>query len=169
MSCPTCDCKDWAPVPAAAGAFSTPPSLGSRLASRVRSLFGAPGADTGKRQCLRCGRVYSTRAADEDREEDLIAERMSRIESQMSGFSSSFMPDPAAQPDSAQPRGHVPSGMEMRPKVEMKCLRCGHFALQRPSPGAACPKCGRVYEKVEQVIRDKRIAELAEKRKRRKA
>ncbi|TFY97390.1 hypothetical protein [Ramlibacter rhizophilus] len=110
----------------------------------MRALFGR-GASGDERQCLRCGLVYSARAGrSEDEEEDLIAERMSRIESQMSGFNSSLAPlDPLPEAD----------GLHLRPKYEMKCARCGHFDFIEPTPDAACPKCGRVYDKVADAVR----------------
>lgn len=144
MPCPTCNCDDWTPVAAAPG--EPPPSL----FQRARSWFGRAGSAFPRRQCLRCGTVYSSRPGQEDEEdEDVIAERMSRIESQMSGFSpSASMGLGDRLPDT--------SGLEVRPKQEMKCLVCGHFAFVIPTPEAACPNCGRLYQKVEQAVRNRR-------------
>ncbi|MBL0422372.1 hypothetical protein JI739_18635 [Ramlibacter sp. AW1] len=90
--------------------------------------------------------VYNSRPGRHDEEdEEVIAERMSRLESQMSGFRSSWSSQLDSIPDA--------NGLQMRPKEEMaKCLVCGHFAVIDPSPAAACPKCGRVYEKVQAAV-----------------
>lgn len=165
MSCPTCDCKDWSPVTSAADSGRATP-LGARVLAAVGALFGRRSAGGGRRQCLRCGRIYGGSAAhahaDDHDDEAAIAERMSRIESKMSEFGASVSGGLSLPPVDGL-------GLEMRPKEERKCLSCGHFALVPPSPEAACPRCGKLYEKVERIAREKDREEALARAARRKA
>jgi len=146
MPCPTCHCDDWTPVLPPPDQRLRSPSLGARIGGAVRALFGG-GTRDDKRQCLRCGSVYAVgRDRDaEDEEEDRIAQRLSRIESQMSGFNHSVMP----------PAGGSSSGLKMVPKNGIRCARCGHYAIiEHLSADTTCPGCGRLYDKVEQALKD---------------
>lgn len=146
MSCPNCQCKDWTPVLPESAQRGAAPGLGARLASAFRALVGRSGPNVPKRQCLRCGHVYGTAPHEEDAEEDLIASRMAKIESQMSGFST-------LGPLSDLPPEEV-GGLQLTKSNEIKCRRCGFFAVPEPVANPACPKCGRIYEKVAKALRD---------------
>ena len=152
MPCPTCDCVDFTPVLLPPDRRVRGPSLAARLGAFFRALVGRGADSSAQRQCLRCGRIYAAGPARprdaEDEEEDRIAERLSRIESQMSGFGASVLPSNLAP--------LVTEGLEIRPKYEVKCGRCGHFDFVEPSPNAACAKCGRLFEKVEEALKDQK-------------
>jgi predicted RNA-binding Zn-ribbon protein involved in translation (DUF1610 family) len=145
MSCPNCQCKDWTPVLPESGQRGPTPSLGARLASAFRALIGRSGPNVPRRQCLRCSCVYSSTPREDDVEEDLIAQRMAKIESQMSGFSN------------LGPLSDLPSeagGLQLTKNNEMKCARCGHYAVPEPVANPACPNCGRIYDKVAKALKD---------------
>lgn len=150
MPCPTCDCADFTSVLLPPDQRLRTPSLGARIGAFFRAMVGRGADASAQRQCLRCGRIYDASAARardaEDEEEDRIAERLSRIESQMSGFGASVLP-------TASPKG---AGLQMRPKYEVKCGRCGHFDFVEPSQDAACAKCGRLFDKVEEALKDQK-------------
>ena len=145
MSCPNCQCKDWTPVLSKSDQGGAAPGLGARLANAFRALIGRGGPNVPKRQCLRCSYVYSSTPHEEDAEEDLIAQRMAKLESQMSGFSS-------LGPLSDLPS--EPGGLQLINTKEIKCSACGHYAVPERIENPACPNCGRFYDKVAQHLRD---------------
>ncbi|MEJ7928750.1 hypothetical protein WG922_02075 [Ramlibacter sp. AN1015] len=118
------------------------------LLAPIRGLRDPVTGERAARQCLRCGTVYDQSGAvhrpGDAEDDDVIEQRMSRLHSQMSGFSASVPPLAPAEPDPL-------NRFKVQPKEQMrKCPRCGHFALAVPASDA-CPSCGRLYAKMEEA------------------
>ncbi|MBL0420521.1 hypothetical protein JI739_09225 [Ramlibacter sp. AW1] len=114
MTCPTCHSTQWVDAPSGA-----PSSFFKRLAG----LFSRSTRGQGLRMCTYCRAVYPTPEGDE---EDLIAERISRLQEQVSSMGW----EPATKPQEDL-------GANLADAV--LCLGCGYHFNEADRQ---CPACG---------------------------
>ncbi|HSW20458.1 MAG TPA: hypothetical protein VLJ86_24760 [Ramlibacter sp.] len=119
------------------------------------------------RLCMRCGTVYEEAAHDADSVLSLAPRVLvggsAGAAAQAAGATlASAAPafggveltlDDPFKKKVAEPVIDLPLNLEADVVVLKKCPKCGHSAMVEPSPHAACAGCGRIYAKMEQLMR----------------